>query len=165
MPVVLGLFLIAGTTFAQVQQGQQGTQVTSDDISDNELDQLTAIAMKQQNIQKEANQKFQMELNKYDALDFQRFQKIMMSKQNPQMADSVEVTKEEEAAIKELQPTLTEINQKAQKEVMAAIQESELTRQRLQAIQQAMQSDKDLQKRFRQMLMKKQQDSTGNSNS
>lgn len=164
MPAALGLFLIAGAVFAQGQQDKQSkTQISSEDVSEKELQELGMIAMKSRDIQREANQKMQQALNEYESIDAKRFQEIMMSKRNPQMADSIKISEKEKAAIKELQPKLNKINQSARKDVMDLIKKSDLTQKRLQAIQQALRSDKKLQKRFRDMMKKKQQEAASDN--
>ncbi len=161
MPMALGLFLIAGGVFAQVQQQGQTTEVT-----DEELEAVVGIAVKGQEIQQEMQANLQ-EMVKEEGLSFQRFQMIMMSQQNPQMADSIEVSAEEEKAVQAIQPKMQEMSKKMQSRIDTAIQNSNVTQQRLQEIQKALQANQQLQKRFQKMMMEEmqsQQDTSGSGN-
>ncbi len=150
MPFTLGFILIAGVSLAQVQQQQQGAQLTSEDVSDKELKNFVATAGEVQNIQRESQTKLQ-EMVTAEGLEFQRFQMIMMSKQNPQMADSVEITDEEQAAFKKIQPKMSKMNQSMLQRFQSTIKENGMTQKRFQMIAQAMQSSPELQKRFQKM--------------
>lgn len=164
MSITLGVFLIAGVSFAQVQQqqGQQGAQLKSEDVSDKELKNFVATAGEVQNIQRESQAKLQ-EMVKAEGLEFQRFQMIMMSKQNPKMADSVEISDKEQAAFKKIQPKMSKMNQKMLQRFQSTIKENDLTQQRFQMIAQAMQSSPKLQKRFQKMQAKQMQEDGNNS--
>lgn len=151
VPFALGFVLMAGAVFAQGQQTQP-----AEDVSDQELEAVVDIALQAQQIQ----QKMQMEMQQLvqdSDLSMQRFQMIYMSKQNPQMADSINVSAEEEKAFQALQPELQKLNTNAQQQIDAVVQESEITQQRLKQIQQAFQADQQLQQRFQKMMMQKMQ--------
>lgn len=156
MPLTLGLFLIAGTVFAQGQG--QGQQVTSDDVSDKELKNFVATASEVQQIQRETQSELQQMVKEKENMDFRRFQMIMMSKQNPKMADSVKISDAEQKAFNELQPKVQKMNKQMLQDFQQTIKENGLTQQRFQAIAQAMQSDKELQQRFQKMQAKQQTD-------
>jgi hypothetical protein len=151
-PTILGLMLIAGTSFAQVQQqqGQQGSQLSSEDVSKEELKNFVATAGEVQSIQRESQAKLQ-EMVRTEGLEFQRFQMIMMSKQNPQMADSVEISDEEQASFKKIQPKMSKMNQSMLQRFQSTIKENDMTQQRFQMIAQAMNSSPELQQRFQKM--------------
>lgn len=161
MPMALGLFLIAGGVFAQGQQQSQTTEV-----SDEELEAVVGIAVKGQEIQQEMQADLQ-EMVKEEGLSFQRFQMIMMSQQNPQMADSIEVSAEEQKAMEAIQPKMAEMSKQMQSQIDTAIQNSTVTQQRLQEIQKALQANQQLQQRFQKMMMEEmqsQQNSGGSGN-
>ncbi len=147
VPFVLGILLMAGSAFAQ---GQQMQNAQADTVSDKELKKFADAAQELQSIQQNVQSEVQ-EMVKEEDMEFQRFQQIMMSKQNPQMAKQVNATDEEEAIIEEMQPKLQKIQQKAQKKQMSVIQDNGLTPQRFQQIAQAVQSDPAMMKRFQQM--------------
>ncbi len=150
VPVVLGILLMAGSAFAQGQQMQQMQNAQADSVSDKELEKFVETAQDLRSIQENIQSEVQGMVQEED-MTFQRFQQIMMSKQNPQMAKKVEVTDEEEAVIKEMQPKLQKIQQEANQKQMSAIQDNGLTPQRFQQIAQAVQSDPAMMKRFQQM--------------
>lgn len=146
--LALGFFLMAGAAFAQGQQMQQ--QAQPDSISDAELEKFAAVTSEVQRIQQESQKKVQSILADTD-LDMQRFQKIMMSRQNPQLADSVEVTEKEQKIIEEVKPKLMKMQQSSRKEMMGAMQENGLNPQRFQAIMKAVQSNPEVMKRFQKI--------------
>ena len=152
-PLVLGFILLAGSAIAQTQQ--QSAE-PAEDVSDQELEMLVSFALESQAIQRDVNMKMQQAINEEENINLQRFQVIQQSKQNPQMADSVEITAEEEAAVASLQPKLEKIGQDAQAKAQKLLAQSELTQQRLQEIQLALQSDTELQQRFQSEMMKQQ---------
>lgn len=152
-PLVLGFILLAGSAIAQTQQ--QSAE-PAEDVSDQELEMLVSFALESQAIQRDVNMKMQQAINEEENINLQRFQVIQQSKQNPQMADSIEITAEEEAAVASLQPKLEKIGQDAQAKAQKLLAQSELTQQRLQEIQLALQSDTELQQRFQSEMMKQQ---------
>jgi hypothetical protein len=147
--IALGFLLIAGAAFAQGQQMQQ-QQAQPDSITDAELEKFVAVTSEVQRIQQESQKKVQAILADTD-LDMQRFQKIMMSRQNPQLADSIEVTEEEQKIIEEVKPKLMKMQQSSRKEMMGAMQENGLNPQRFQAIMKAVQSNPEVMKRFQKV--------------
>ncbi|MGK7371074.1 MAG: DUF4168 domain-containing protein [Candidatus Halalkalibacterium sp. M3_1C_030] len=147
---MLGMLLMAGSAFAQGQQMQQMQNAQADTVSDEELKKFVETAEDLRSIQENIQSEVQQMVQEED-MTFQRFQQIMMSKQNPQMAKKVQVTDEEEAVIKEMQPELQKIQQEANQKQMTAIQENGLTPQRFQQIAQAVQSDPQMMQRFQQM--------------
>lgn len=147
---MLGMLLMAGSAFAQGQQMQQMQNAQADSVSDKELKKFVDAAQELQTIQQNIQSEVQQMVQEED-MTFQRFQQIIMSKQNPQMAKKVQVTDEEEAVIKEMQPKLQKIQQEANQKQMTVIQDNGLTPQRFQQIAQAVQSDPQMMQRFQQM--------------
>ncbi|MDX1585334.1 MAG: DUF4168 domain-containing protein [Balneolaceae bacterium] len=141
---------MAGSAFAQGQQMQQMQNAQADSVSDEELKKFVDTAQELRSIQQDIQSEVQSMVQEED-MTFQRFQQIMMSKQNPQMAQKIEVTDEEEATINEMQPKLAKIQQQANQQQMSAIQDNGLTPQRFQQIAQAVQSDPQMIQRFQQM--------------
>lgn len=150
VPLMLGMLLMAGSAFAQGQQMQQMQNAQADSVSDKELKKFVDAAQELQTIQQNIQSEVQQMVQEED-MTFQRFQQIIMSKQNPQMAKKVQVTDEEEAVIKEMQPKLQKIQQEANQKQMTVIQDNGLTPQRFQQIAQAVQSDPQMMQRFQQM--------------
>lgn len=143
-PFVLGFLLLAGAAFAQ------GQQTPATDVTDQELENLLALTKDAQVIQQELSQKQQAILEE-EGMEVQRFQTIMLSMQNPQAADSIEVTKEEEETVAEIQPKITKAQQDAQQKFVVVIEENELTQQRYQQIVQTLQTDPELAQKFQKM--------------
>lgn len=163
MPFALGLIVMAGSVFAQGQQQQQ-QQVTSEDVSKQELKNFVATASAVRGIQREAQTKLQ-QIVQDEGLKFQRFQLIMMSKQNPQVADSVKMTPEEQKALSAIQPKMQKMNQQIMQKFQTAIKDNGLTQQRFQQIAQALQTDTTLQQRFKKLQAQQMQSEGEDGNS
>lgn len=164
MPLALGLLIMAGSVFGQVQQQQQPQTLSSEDVTDEELESFVATAMAIQTLRQQAQAQLQ-QIVQDEGLEFQRFQLIMMSKQNPQVADSLTVTAEEEEAMTTIQAEMQKLNQNMMPKFQSAIEENGLTQQRFQQIAQALQSDTELQERFKKMQAEQMQSGGADSNS
>lgn len=143
----MGFLVLAGSIFAQGQQ-MQSTQ--PDSITDKELKKFASVTSEVQKIQQKSQKKVQSMLAD-EEMDMRRFQQIMMSKQNPKMADSVNVTDKEQKTIEKLQPKLQKMQQQSRQEMMGAMQENELSPQQFQKIMRAVQSDPAVMKRFQKI--------------
>lgn len=148
MPALLGLLLITGSAVAQIQQQQQPAQ--ADSISDAELEQFAAVTQESQEVQQDMREQVDSMLAE-EEMEMERFQEIMMSKRNPQMADSVEVSEEEEATMEAIQPKLMELQQQSQQQMVSIIQDNGLEPQRFQQIMQAVRTNPDVMKRFQEL--------------
>lgn len=153
IPFVLALFLIAGSVFAQGEQPQE-------DVTDEELENFLTAVREVQEIRRGAQAEVQKIITD-EGLELQRYRIIMMSKQNPQMADSITVSEQEQQAIEKIQPKIEKMNQELAKKFQAAIQENELTRQRFQEIARAVQSSPELQQRAQEIRMEMMQSEEG----
>ena len=145
--LVLGFLLLAGSVFAQ---GQMQQPAQPDSITDEELEKFAEVASELQRVQQESQEKVQAMLSDKD-MDMQRFQQIMMSRQNPNMGDSIEVTDQEEETLAEIKPKLQKMQNESQQEMMGIMQKQEMQPQRFQAIQRAIQSDPAVMKRFKKI--------------
>lgn len=145
--LVLGFFLAAGSVFAQGQQMQSNT---ADSVSNKELKKFASITQQFQKIQMDTKQQLDSMLADKD-MDMQRFQKIMMSKRNPKMKDSVNITPKEKKTMKELQPKLMKMQQQSRQKMMGIIQDSGMSPQRFQAVSRAVRSNPDVMKRFQKI--------------
>lgn len=146
---VLGFLLMVGSAFAQGQQMQQQT-AQPDSVTDEELEKFAMVTNELQQIQRESQKEVEKMLSDKE-MDMQRFQQIMMSRQNPQMSDSVEITKEEKQTMEEIKPKLQKMQQQSRQKMMGAMQENDLQPQRFQAISQALQSDPEVMNRFKEI--------------
>lgn len=148
MPAILGLLLMTGPAVAQIQQQQQPAQ--ADSITDAELEKFAAVTNESQKVQQEMRNEVDSMLSEQN-MEMERFQEIMMSKRNPQMADSVEVTEEEETKMEAIQPKLMEVQQKSQQMMVSIIQDNDLQPQRFQQIMQAVRTNPEVMKRFQEL--------------
>ncbi|HLR25834.1 MAG TPA: DUF4168 domain-containing protein [Fodinibius sp.] len=153
MPVLLGFLLIAGSV-AQGQQKQQPTE--SDSVTDSELKKFADVSVESQKVQREMTEQVDSMLSEED-MDMQRFRQIMLSKRNPQMADSIEVSDKEEETMKKIQPKLMKLNQEAQQEMVSIIQDNGLEPQRFQQIMQAVRTQPKVMERFQKIQQGSQQ--------
>lgn len=147
-PLVLGLLVMIGSAAAQGQQQMQTAQ--PDSITDQELQKFAEISNEAKKIQMEARQKVDSMLSE-ENMKMERFQQIMMSRQNPQ-TDSLNITQEEQQTIQRLQPKLMKMQQESQQKFVAAIQEHGLNPQRFQQIMQAVRTNPAVMQRFQNMM-------------
>lgn len=141
------LFLAVSAAQAQGGQMMQPPQPASpDSVSDTELQKFANVTDSAQSIQKDVQSKVQT-LVEDEGMEFARFQKIMMSRQNPQ-ADSLDTSQEEMQTIKQIQPKLMQINKQAQQQFVQLIRDEGLTPQRFQQIMRGVQTHAELQKRL-----------------
>jgi hypothetical protein len=154
--------LLIGATFAvtsALAQGMGQQQMpdipTSEDVSEEELNTFVSTITEIEPIQVQLNSDMQEVIQSQD-ISIQRFQQLMQAMQNPQMAQQVEITDEERQQIQEIEPELSELQMKAQEEMVQKIQENGMDMQRYQAIMMGAQQDQELMTRLQTAL----QDST-----
>lgn len=155
--------LLIGVTFAvssalaqgMGQQQQMPDVPTSEDVSEEELNKFVETIAEIEPIQLKMQSDMQQIIQEKD-ISIERFQQLMQAMQNPQMAQQVEMTDEERQKIQEIQPELTDIQIKAQQEVVQKIEDNGLNMQRYQAIMMGAQQDQQLMTRLQTAL----QDST-----
>lgn len=144
------LFLAVSAAQAQGGQMMQPPQPASpDSVSDTELQKFANVTDSAQSIQKDVQSKVQT-LVEDEGMEFARFQKIMMSRQNPQ-AGSLDTSQEEMQTIKQIQPKLMQINKQAQQQFVQLIRDEGLTPQRFQQIMRGVQAHEELQNRLQSM--------------
>lgn len=156
---LIAILFGAGSLFAQVQQQtpppQQQQEMpdlpSSDDVSDEEIEQVANAINELGPIQVEAQEKMAEAVEEED-ITFERFQQMMMAMQNPQMADQVDVTDEEMAKLQTLQPALMEIQSEADEKMMEKIESNGLSVERYQNIVMAAQQDQELRSRVEALL-------------
>lgn len=147
-PFVLGFLIMIGSVSGQ---GQQMQRSQPDSITKEELKKFAEISNEAKKIQKETREKVDSMLSEVE-MDMKRFQQIMMSKRNPKKADTLNITKEEQQTIKELQPKLMKMQQESQRKFVAIIQDNGLKPQRFQQIMQAVRTDPQVMKRFQRLV-------------
>jgi len=158
----IGLFIGLNIADAQLRTQQQQPQqqsINPDSISDSELQLFADASQQAQSIQMDARQQIQQIVSD-EGMKFSRFQKIMMSKQNPKMAKQVNVTDDEQKTIDNMKPKIMQVQQDSQQKMMKAIKSSGLELQRFQQIFKALRQNKELLQRYRGLV---QQDSSSSN--
>ena len=146
--LIFGALFVTATAFAQQQMTPpQPEPLSPDEVTDEQLVMLSEITKAGQGIQEEAQQKMQAAIEE-TSMEYARFDEIMMSQQNPQMAGQLNLTEEEQQTIQEVQPQLMQINQAAQQQYMQAIQEAGMDLQTFQQVAQAVQAHPEVAERF-----------------
>lgn len=154
---IASLLLVAVTfafssAFAQGMGQQQMPDVpTSDDVSDEELNQFVTTISDIEPIQVELQTDVQKLVEEQD-ISMERFQQLMMAMQNPQMADQVDISDEEREQIQNIQPDLSDLQMKAEEKMVEKIEENGLNVQRYQAIMMGAQQDQELMTRLQAAL-------------
>lgn len=145
--LLAGILLFSTAATAQMQQMQQPQPLDPDSISQDQLETFSVISTELQVIQQEARSEFQTIVE--DAgMEFSRFQQIAMMSQNPQMADSINMSDEEKAMMQQIQPKLMQKNQQMQQQMLGIIQEEGMNPQTFQQIAMTIQQSPELQQRL-----------------
>lgn len=146
--LIFGALFVTATAFAQQQMTPpQPEPLSPEEVTDEQLVMLSEITKAGQGIQEEAQQKMQAAIEE-TSMEYSRFEEIMMSQQNPQMAGQLNLSEEEQQTIQEVQPQLMQINQAAQQQYMQAIQEAGMNLQTFQQVAQAVQAHPEVAERF-----------------
>lgn len=152
---IIALLLSASSIIAQQQQPSQQPQQpqapSPDEISDEELSTFLEASDAIRPIQEEAQAEIQQAIED-EGIEIQRFQQLMMAMQNPQMADQVDISSDEEASIRELQPKLMDIEVSASEEIQGEIANQGLEVERYQAIFMSLQQHPELMERLEAMM-------------
>lgn len=159
----LGLFLMAGTLFAQGQQQmmqqQQPEPIPADSVTEADLNQFVAIYKEFQPIMMEAQKKQMQMVQEADSITVQRFNEIMRAQQTGQM-QNMQLTEVEKRAIQRLQPKMMQLRQQIQKQQMQIIQGSEMGMTRFQRMDVTIGNNPEIAKKVKSMLS----DTTGTGN-
>lgn len=141
------------TAAAQQTQAAAATMKAQTDVTTAELSKF-ADAFQEVQVENQAAQQKMMGIIKEEGLEVERFSEIQKAQMNPEA--EVEATDEElkmhAAVVTELQKMQPELESKMQE----IIGEHGLTLDRYKAVAMALQQDKDLQKKFQGIMMKKQ---------
>lgn len=150
--LLVAVTLAFSSAFAQGMGQQQMPDVpTSDDVSDEELNQFVTTISDIEPIQVELQTDVQKLVEEQD-ISMERFQQLMMAMQNPQMADQVDISDEEREQIQNIQPDLSDLQMKAEEKMVEKIEENGLNVQRYQAIMMGAQQDQELMTRLQAAL-------------
>ncbi|MDR9416629.1 MAG: DUF4168 domain-containing protein [Gracilimonas sp.] len=149
--LLLGAILSSTALHAQQQQmPPQPEPLSPDEISDEDLQMVVNVSQAAEGIQKEADTKMK-EVIEEEGMEYTRFQQIMMAMQNPQMAQQVDISNEEQQTIQAVQPQLQEINNQARTQYVQAIEEEGLTPQRFQQLAVSIQAHDEVAQRFEEI--------------
>ena len=143
--IILGAFISTVTAYAQVSTPPES--LDPDEITDEDLQLVVNISDSATGIQEEANAKMK-EIVEGEGMTFERFQEIVMSQQNPQMAGQVEITDEEQQTLETIQPDLMQVNQEAQQRYLETIENEGLTVEKFQQLAMAIQTNPEVAERF-----------------
>ena len=154
--------LSVGVTFAQSenqeevyeqpQQHERMPQVpTPDEISDDELTTFVEASDAIQPIQQKAQEDVQQVILD-EGMELERFQEIMIAMQNPQVADQMDITSEEEQTLQNIQPQLMDIEMEATEDIRSAIADRGLNIERYQAIFMSLQQHPELMQRLESLM-------------
>ncbi len=151
--VLFAALFATSAAFAQGQMGQQQMPdvPTSSDVSDDELTKFVTTITEIEPIQIELQADVE-DLVEEEEIAFERFQQLMMAMQNPQMAEQVEITDAEREKIQNIQPKLSELQMKAEEEIIEKIEDNGLNVERYQAIMMGAQQDEELMTRLQTAL-------------
>ena len=153
---LIGAIFAVSSALAQGMGQQQMPDVpTSEDVSEEELNKFVETISELEPIQVKLQSDMQQVIQDKN-ISIERFQQLMQAMQNPQMAQQIEITDEEREQIQEIQPDLTDLQMKAQEEMVQKIEENGMDMQRYQAIMMGAQQDQQLMTRLQTAL----QDST-----
>lgn len=148
---LLGILLSTATVFAQQQQmPPQPQPLSPEEVTDEHLEKISNVSQAMQGIQEEADSDMRKVVEEVD-MEYQRFQQIMMAQQNPQLANQLQLSSEEQETLQEIQPELMKINQKAQQQYMTKIEDEGLSIQEFQQIAQAIQTHPEVAERFKKI--------------
>lgn len=151
--LLIGATFAISSAFAQGmgQQQQMPDLPTSEDVSEEELNTFVETISEIEPIQVQLQSDVQ-EIIQGKEITMERFQQLMMAMQNPQMAQQVEISDEERQQIQEIQPELSDLQMKAQEEMVGKIEENGMNIQRYQAIMMGAQQDQQLMTRLQTAL-------------
>lgn len=142
-------FTFGAVAQVPMQQDQQQQQV-QEDFSDQELEQFVSVYIKAAEIQQK-NEAEMIQAIEEEDMDINRFNEILMARQNQQNAEEIDATAEEMASFNNAAEKIMEVQQEAQTEIQELI-ESEMGSQKYQQIVMAYQQSPEVQQRVNQML-------------
>jgi len=150
--LLIGATFAVSSAFAQGMGQQQMPDLpTSEDVSEEELNKFITTISDIEPIQVQLNSDIQQVIEEKD-ISIQRFQQLMQAMQNPQAAQQVEMTDEERQQIQEIQPELSDLQMKAQEQMVQKIEDNGMDIQRYQAIMMGAQQDQELMTRLQTAL-------------
>ena len=148
------MFFGAFTAFAQVpvpnEPGLGVQEGEARNFSDEELEQFVTVYQKASEIQQK-NEAEMIQAIEDENLEMERFNEILMSRQNQQAPEEINATAEELNSFNKAAEKIMQVQQEAQTEITQLIEE-ELGAQTYQEIVSAYQQDPEVQEKVNQML-------------
>lgn len=135
---------------AQVPMQQEQQQPVQEDFSDEELEQFVDVYIQAAEIQQK-NESQMIQAIEEEDMDINRFNEILMARQNQQNVEEIDATAEEMASFNSAAEKIMSVQQEAQAEIEQLI-ESEMGSQKYQQIVMAYQQSPEVQQKVNQML-------------
>lgn len=135
---------------AQVPMQQEQEQPVQEDFSDEELEQFVDVYVQAAEIQQK-NESQMIQAIEEEDMDINRFNEILMARQNQQNVEEIDATAEEMASFNSAAEKIMAVQQEAQAEIEQLI-ESEMGSQKYQQIVMAYQQSPEVQEKVNQML-------------
>jgi len=136
----------------QMQQQQPATDI---DMSDDELEQFVEISTELQGVQMESQQEMVAIVENED-LSLEIYNQIAESRDMGQSDEDIDVSSEELEKFERASEKISDIGTEIEAEMDERIEDYEMTRERFQEINLAMQQDPELQRRAQERMQKQQ---------
>ena len=150
--LTLSMALLFTTTLQAQTINPQMDQNVDVEVSDEELQNFLSASQEIQMLQLEMQQKL-IEMVKNSSMSVERFQAISQKQQQGQQP---QLSEEEKKAMESLQKQYMEEQQTLKPRMDSILLKYSFDQQRFMAISKAMRTDKELQKRFKELQQKKQ---------
>lgn len=148
--MVMMLAFTASAVVAVAQVSSPPQPLSPEEITDEDLQMVVNISDSATGIQEEASAKIK-EVVEREGMDFERFQEIVMSQQNPQLAAQLKLTAEEEEVLKNVESDLMIISQEAEQKYMETIENEGLSLKKFQQIAMSIQTYPEVAQRFEEI--------------
>lgn len=154
--VIVLFFAFTASAQVPMQEQEQQQQELNTDFSDQELEQFVAVFKKANEIQQK-NEEVMIQAIEGEDLELERFNEILVSRQQQQSAEDIGASAEEMAAFNQAAEKIMSVQQEAQAEIQQVI-EDELGMEKYQQIVIAYQQDPEVQEKVNQMLESEMQE-------
>lgn len=146
----VAIFFFAFTAMAQVPMQGQPQQEINTDFSDQEIEQFVTVFKKANEIQQK-NEEVMVQAIQEEDLELERFNEILVARQQQQSAEDINASAEEMAAFNQAAEKIMTVQQEAQAEIEQII-ENELGMEKYQQIVMAYQQSPEVQEKVNQKL-------------
>lgn len=149
------LFLMGGVVTAQQNQMMQQQQQSQKDYSKEEINLFADAVVKVLPIQKEAEQKMVKEIENFEGMNLQEFNKI--ARQMRQGGQPEGVSDEKMQSFKELSQKIQGVQMKSQQKMNKAISDAGMSPAKYQEMMSAYSSNSEIKKKVDEKLAEQQQ--------